>query len=112
MRRHGRTLFWRGRMQPSPNSRSYLVEMKYLLGATPRVRVISRLRTRPQESLPHVWSHRSRVLCLHEEDDWHPRMLIADTTVPWTAEWLFFYELWLVTGEWDGSGHWPTGVSA
>lgn len=94
-------------MQPSPSSRSYLVEMRYRLGTTPRVRVVSRLRTRTGESLPHVWSHRNRVLCLHERDDWNPRMLIANTTVPWTAEWLFFYELWLVTGEWDGSGHWP-----
>ena len=42
----------------------------------------------------------------------NPRMLIANTTLPWTAEWLFFYELWLVTGEWDGGGHWPTGAGA
>jgi hypothetical protein len=110
LRRDSRTLVWRGRMQPSPTSRSYLVEMKYRLGATPRVRVVSRLRTRTGESLPHVWNHSYRVLCLHERDDWNPRMLIADTTVPWAAEWLFFYELWLVTGEWDGGGHWPAGA--
>ncbi len=112
VRRDGRALVWRGRMQPSPISRSYLVEMKYRLGTTPRVRVVSRLRTRIGESLPHVWNHSYRVLCLHERDDWNPGMLIANTTVPWAAEWLFFYELWLVTGDWDGGGHWPSGAGA
>ena len=34
-------------------------------------------------------------------------MSIADTIVPWTAEWLVHYEIWLVTGEWYGGGDWP-----
>lgn len=34
-------------------------------------------------------------------------MLIANTIVPWAVEWLFFYEVWLVTGEWGGGGEWP-----
>jgi hypothetical protein len=32
---------------------------------------------------------------------------IADTIVPWTAEWLVHYEIWLMTGEWYGGGDWP-----
>ena len=33
-------------------------------------------------------------------------MLIATTTVPWAAEWLLHYELWLATdGTWCGGGH-------
>jgi hypothetical protein len=34
-------------------------------------------------------------------------MPIADTIIPWTSEWLFFYELWLASGEWHGGGHDP-----
>ena len=34
-------------------------------------------------------------------------MLIVDTTVPWTAEWLLNYEIWLATGSWYGGGEWP-----
>ena len=35
-------------------------------------------------------------------------MPIADTIIPWTSEWLFFYELWLATGgEWLGEGEHP-----
>ena len=29
-------------------------------------------------------------------------MLIVDTIVPWAAEWLLHYEIWLATGEWFG----------
>ena len=34
-------------------------------------------------------------------------MLIADTIVPWTCEWLIHYEIWLATGEWHGGGEEP-----
>jgi hypothetical protein len=34
-------------------------------------------------------------------------MSIADTIVPWTAEWLVHYEIWLMTGEWYGGGDCP-----
>lgn len=33
--------------------------------------------------------------------------LLADTIIPWTVEWLYFYELWLATGEWLGGGEHP-----
>jgi hypothetical protein len=32
---------------------------------------------------------------------------MANSIVPWASEWLFFYEMWLITGEWDGGGRWP-----
>lgn len=28
----------------------------------------------------------------------------AETTVPWASLWLRFFELWLVTNTWEGSG--------
>lgn len=63
------------------------------------------LRTRPAEGLPHVFSDGS--LCLNLASDWNRAMLVADTTVPWAAEWLYFYELWLPEGQWYGGGEWP-----
>ncbi|MGH8092034.1 MAG: hypothetical protein ACREIF_00990 [Chthoniobacterales bacterium] len=38
-------------------------------------------------------------------------MRLADTIVPWTSRWLYFYEIWLATGEWMGGGipHDPPG---
>ena len=69
-------------------------------------RVLVPLRTRPGLSLPHVWNHEKQVLCLFQEGDWRPGLRLADSIVPWASEWLFFYEIWLVTGEWDGGGRW------
>lgn len=54
------------------------------------------LATREGKSLPHVFS--DGTLCLHEPGEWTDGMYIADTTVPWTAEWLANYEIWLATG--------------
>jgi hypothetical protein len=49
-------------------------------------------------------------LCLYDprKDEWSPERLIADTVLPWASEWLFYYEGWLVTGEWTGGGTHPT----
>lgn len=106
VRRAGRALSWRGKLRPSVTSGSYLVEVKYRLGGEPVTRVVHRLETRAGLSLPHVWNHTRQVLCLHERRDWRPGTLIANSIVPWASEWLFFYEFWLVTGEWDGGGRW------
>jgi hypothetical protein len=34
-------------------------------------------------------------------------MLMVDTTLPWTAEWLINYEIWRATGLWYGGGQYP-----
>lgn len=45
-------------------------------------------------------------LCLFdpEGEEWSPADLIAETTVPWASEWLLYYELWHLTGEWLAPG--------
>jgi hypothetical protein len=45
-------------------------------------------------------------LCLFDPDggEWSNRLLIADTTIPWAAEWLLYYELWHLSGGWRGGG--------
>ena len=42
---------------------------------------------------------------LHLHDEWNADMLISESVVPWTSEWLLHYELWLATDEWLGGGH-------
>ena len=37
-------------------------------------------------------------------------MKIHETIIPWTAEWLVFYELWQLTGEWYGAAS-PHGTN-
>lgn len=86
-------------------SRRYSIKIDYRLGASPDVRVVTpKLQLhREADELPHTFP--GEKLCLHLPGEWSPNMYIAQTTVPWTSEWLFYYELWLITGNWEGGGH-------
>lgn len=59
-----------------------------------------------ETSLPHVYSTSKQRLCLYFPDgtEWHGGILLTDSVVPWISEWVFFYQLWLVTGDWLGGG--------
>ena len=54
------------------------------------------------ERTPHIYALNappdSPRLCLYDPGDWYPHEAIADTILPWTIDWLFFYEGWLATG--------------
>jgi hypothetical protein len=49
---------------------------------------------------PHRYSDRSLCLYWPEEFSWTSHQSLARTLVPWTALWLFHYEIWLSLGEW------------
>ena len=61
--------------------------------------------------VPHTYMRQGKGtrLCLWwpKGREWLPQMKLADTLIPWTAEWLHFFELWLKTGEWLGGGEHP-----
>lgn len=62
------------------------------------------------EPLPHTYAspwHPKLCLFDPDSDDWDPGMLLADTIVPWAAEWFAFYEMWRVTGRWTGAERHP-----
>lgn len=92
-------------LQPNPSSRPYTVRIKYRIGGVPEVHVLTpTLRLHPDaEGLPHTYP--GNRLCLHLPGEWQPTMFITHTTVPWTSEWLLYYEIWLITGRWNGGGH-------
>lgn len=99
-------LDWTGDLKPTPLSRTYTVRVVYRPGRYPHVTVERpTLEPRPGESLPHVFNDGS--LCLHLDEDWTSNMLIVDTILPWTSEWLIHYEIWKFTGTWYGGGEWP-----
>lgn len=81
----------------------------------PVVRVLNpRLRPNPdaqdEAPLPHVYFYEDDLpdspLCLFDpaKQEWNPSKLVADTTVPWTIDWLTCYEAWEATGRWHGGG--------
>ncbi|ACP23444.1 hypothetical protein NGR_b19970 (plasmid) [Sinorhizobium fredii NGR234] len=46
-------------------------------------------------------------LCDPAADEWDATMHLSRTIVPWSADWLACYELWLMTGRWTGGGRHP-----
>jgi hypothetical protein len=98
-------LLWIQDITPSPLSETYQVEIRHSLERSPRVVVLRPKLIAPEDrSLPHVY--RGERLCLYYPGfgEWDSTMQIERTIVPWAAEWLLHYEIWLITGEWCGGG--------
>lgn len=94
-------------LPPTPASRRYTVKFTQQPPFVPDAEILApALRLHPgAEGLPHVYP--GDKLCLHQPGEWKSNMSIADTTLPWTSEWLYHYEIWIITGEWTGGGDWP-----
>jgi hypothetical protein len=101
-------LAWTGKLRPTPFSDEYAISLTYNLNDTPVVVVPDRVphwrgRNRP----PHLHSDGSLCLYYPPAREWRRDMLLGDTILPWSAEWLLHYELWLATGKWMGGGIHP-----
>ncbi|HIK19294.1 MAG TPA: hypothetical protein IGS53_29005 [Leptolyngbyaceae cyanobacterium M33_DOE_097] len=90
---------WRGTLQPRPLSQKYRVAVSYKLCSCPTVKVIAPILL---PKTPHLWGDGTLCLFYPKESPWKRDMLIATTILPWTALWLYYYELWLDTGKWLG----------
>ncbi|WP_286977190.1 hypothetical protein [Candidatus Aquicultor secundus] len=101
---------WTGYLRPTDISDNYLVKFQYAKSEFPKVWVLSpQLRKREGEKrIPHTYKHDRLCLFYPRAREWSSDMLIADTIIPWTSLWLFYYEIWYTTGEWLGDGIHPT----
>jgi hypothetical protein len=107
---------WRGTLRPIlrgyevrivywPRRQQNSVQV-YLL--SPRLQLA---RRGARDTISHVYLNRRRPeksgLCLFDwrDHEWKPSQPLASTIIPWAAEWLAFYELWLMSGVWEGGGH-------
>lgn len=58
--------------------------------------------------IPHIYSYDGRgtrlCLWLPREKEWTHSMRFDETYLPWTAEWLDYFEEWLETDTWAGGG--------
>ena len=90
---------WRGTLQPTPESPAYEVRIIHEPDQRPMVYI-----DRPAISSDASHRYSDGSLCLYwpEEWSWTARESLAATVIPWTAYWLYYYELWLKTGEWLG----------
>lgn len=108
------TLIWIGPLRPKAKLYIVLVIWNPATQSLPYV-FVREPKLQPRaggdfEQIPHLifdsTSPEESALCLFDPDgrEWTPSDLIADTTIRWASEWLLYYELWHLFGEWLGSG--------
>jgi hypothetical protein len=106
----GKTLVADGVVRGDPLTRRYRVRLKYQKGFEPQVFILDPplRRRRPDQVVAHTIGP-DRPCLFTPLRDWHPRLYLGQSVVPWLMEWIVFYEGWLATGHWAGGGTLPAG---
>lgn len=96
----GERLRCEGNVCPTSHSNKYRIRIDYHYGSSPRVRIV----TPVVEPRPEIHMYRDGTLCLYDwrEQPWLKSYRLHDTLMPWIAEWLLYYEAFLLTGRWLG----------
>lgn len=110
-KRAGPFATWRGDVQPTSWCPIYRVQIVYSPSCrgrpgTVRVTIVDPQLPVSDDQLGRVHLYRDRSLCLYNPNrrEWNAGMSVAATIVPWTSEWVYFFEVWRYTGEWLGGG--------
>lgn len=107
-------LTWVGVVKPGPFSKEYKVKIEYRIGKNPLIWLVNEKLDETYMKIPHKYNvdfNKGNVqLCLYKpgNNEWLKNYSIAKTIVPWAIEWLYYYEIWQITGEWQGGGDHPT----
>jgi hypothetical protein len=106
--RRQRSIVWEGPWRPSELGDVYTVRISYTQGLRPRIAVVqpTLALAAGKKELPHIYSGQEDI-CIHRPEEWHKGMVIADTIMPWLSQWLYFFEIWAITGKWFGKGTHP-----
>jgi hypothetical protein len=101
---------WTGIIQPTTLSDKYTVRIFYSAIGLPKVCVLSPKLVGREDNpfIPHVYPGKRLCLYLPGAGEWTKEMLVNETIVPWTSLWLYYYEVWLATGNWLGGGVHPS----
>lgn len=111
---------WEGPLQPF--AQPYRVRLIWSLGVrgvntrstynSPMVLVLDpplvRRLEEPERPIPHLYARPQPEMPPHLCLYWPPgrefdaSRYLAETILPWAAEWLMYYELWHATGKWAG----------
>ena len=105
----GKFFVWKYCLDPTGLGEVYTIEVRYKKGKSPEVYVIDPVleKRNNEHKLPHIYSSDKSFpkLCLYDpkKSEWNSTMFIADSIIPWAAEWIFFYQIWLLTGKWHAA---------
>lgn len=105
-------LIWKSKVKPTHLSREYNVELYFSVSKSPEVYIGGdELKKLENKDFPHNYGvdvKNKRVkICLYRYQEFLSNKLLSETIVPWAIEWLYYYEIWLATGEWHGGGEHP-----
>ncbi len=83
------------------NCQPYKIRIEARAGIPPQVYILN------HDILPHpdIHMYDNRSLCLYYPGDlrWKDNLQIAETMIPWVYEWILFYELYNLSGIWEGA---------
>lgn len=109
LKRKGNSFEIQLKIRPTICSKTYDIKIVFERFEGVKIYVINEVLrvAENRKKLPHVYSHKQQRLCLYSvsKEEWTREKLIVSTIIPWTSDWLFYYELWLPNGEWFGGGH-------
>lgn len=101
-------LIVKGKLQPASSMRSYQFLLRYRLGISPKIWIKNPVLIDLAESrkIPHLYKQNPAQLCLFypQANQWTRHMLLTKSFLVWASEWLYHFEIWLVTDEWTGGG--------
>jgi len=83
-----------------PDCDSYKVRIEYVYGHEPKTTILLPV-IEPSKEI-HMYSDHS--LCLHYPPDmwWNAQIKVFSYTIPWISEWICCYEIFKMTGKWEG----------
>lgn len=103
------SLVAKGDLQPTARSCSYSVRIQYTLNKQPQIDVLEPklVKNFNGDDIPHTYT--GNKLCLHRPKyrEFKFSDYLSNTIIPWISLWLYYYEMWHVTGDWLGGGEHP-----
>lgn len=98
-----------GVLQPTSRSGTYQFVLKYNLVDSPKTKIISPTLQKNDkgENPPHLYPGENLCLYHPQYREFSRTDFLCDTIIPWTSLWLYYYEVWHLTGEWLGGGEHP-----
>lgn len=103
-------LTWDFQAQPTPLSRVYSIRIIFN-GRSPKIYVITPQITEIAvgKKIPHLYDQEKQQLCLYypKHGEWTVYDKISESVVMWVFLWLYYFEIWLMIGRWEGGGKEP-----
>lgn len=97
---HGETLKCKGILQPLDNIEPYDIEIIQVPGISPKVYI----KNPKIDYNSKIHMYKAGHLCLYYPTEfmWNTSTSIAHYTIPWINEWILYYEIYKITGIWEG----------